>query len=98
MKGLGFSATVQITLASSLISACIRTMEDLVEIYVTPRYCVNSQCLSVRSSDWAASQKELNGKILKKKNHFPEIKCLKRVINLFAAPFKYNGYTNQSAS
>lgn len=95
MKGLGFSATKQITLAPSQISTSIRTVENSVEIYVTPKWCINSQCFSIRLSIWTGSPKELNRTILKKKS-FPEIKCLKRVIKLFAAPFKYNGYANQN--
>ena len=67
MKRLGFSATMQITLASSVISASTWTMENSVEIYVFPTWRVNSQCLGIRSWVWAASHKELNRTILKKK-------------------------------
>lgn len=67
MKGLGFSATKQITLAPSLISASIRTEENSVEIYVTPKWCINSQCFGIRLSIWTDSPKEHNRAILKKK-------------------------------
>lgn len=46
MKALDFLATKKITLAPSLISASIRTVENSVEIYVTPKWCINSHSVS----------------------------------------------------